>query len=143
MSTAYYAVFHALATEAADQLVAATQRDTARYQQVYRSIDHKRLRSICEDLAKSTPPAKYVRYLPPAGLNSDLIAVASAVSELQDKRHLADYDSLFRARTSDVELAVATARNAVDRLRNADREQKRIFISLIVFPTRKGGPDNP
>jgi hypothetical protein len=57
---------------------------------------------------------------------------------------LADYDSLFRAKTSDVELAVATARNAVVRLRNADREKRRIFMSLIVFPLRgKSGSDDP
>ena len=143
ISTAYYAVFHAVETEAADQFVATTQRDTPRYQQVYRSIEHKRLRNVCEDLVKSTPPAKYVRYLPTSGLGSDLVAVATAVSELQERRHLADYDSLFRAKTSDVALAIETARNAVACLRNADREQKRIFISLIVFPPRgKNSPDD-
>jgi hypothetical protein len=141
--TAYYAVFHAVATEAGDQFVAATQRDTPRYQQVYRSIDHKRLRQVCEDLVKSTPPARYARHLPTAGLGSDLVAVATAVSELQERRHLADYDSLFRAKTSDVTLAIETARNAVARLRPADRDQKRIFISLIVFPLRnKNSPDD-
>jgi hypothetical protein len=144
ISAAYYAVFHAVATEAADQFVAATQRDTPRYQQVYRSIEHRRLRTICEDLAKPTPPVRYIRYLPTSNLGPDLVAVATAVSELQDERHLADYDSLFRAKTSDVELAVATARNAVVRLRNADRESKRIFISLIMFPPRgKSGAEEP
>ena len=107
ISAAYYAVFHAVATEAADQFVAATQRDTPRYQQVYRSIEHRRLRSVCEDLVKSTPPARYARYLPYSGLDSDLVAVANAVNELQERRNLADYDSLFRAKTSDVALAIA------------------------------------
>jgi uncharacterized protein (UPF0332 family) len=139
ISTAYYAVFHAVAKEAADQLVARTQRDTPRYQQVYKSIEHKRLRNVCEDLAKSTPPTKYARYLPASGLGSELVAVATAVSELQESRNLADYDSLFRAKTSDVALAIEKARNAVARLSSADREQKRIFISLIVFPLRGMG----
>jgi hypothetical protein len=98
---------------------------------------------VCEDLAKSTPPAKYIGYLPTSGLISDLVAVAAAVSELQERRHLADYDSLFCAKASDVELAVATTRNAVLRLRNADREQKRVFIALIVFrPRGQSGPDD-
>lgn len=138
ISTAYYAVFHAVATEAADQFVATTQRHTPRYQQVYRSIEHKRLRSVCEDLVKSSPPSRYSKYLPTAGVGSDLVAVATAIGELQDKRNLADYDSLFRAKGSDVALLVATARNAVARLRDADQEQRRIFVSLIVFPPRGG-----
>ena len=89
ISTAYYAVFHAVATEAADQFVAASQRDSPRYQQVYRSIEHKRLRSVCDDLAKSTPPARYARSLPTSGLGSDLVAVATAVGELQEGRNVA------------------------------------------------------
>jgi hypothetical protein len=137
ISTAYYGVFHAIATEAADDFVGRTQRDSPRYALVYRSIDHGRLRGVCEDVVKPTPPAKYAKYLPSAGLGSDLIAVATAVSELQERRHSADYDSLFRAKTSDAVLAVATARNALVRFRSANRGQRRIFTSLVVFPPRR------
>ena len=38
ISAAYYGVFHAVATEAADEFVGRTQRDSARYALVYRSI---------------------------------------------------------------------------------------------------------
>jgi uncharacterized protein (UPF0332 family) len=136
ISTAYYAVFHAVAAEAGDQLVGATLRNSPRYQQVYRSIQHKRLRDVCDDLAKPKPPAKYVRHIPASGFAPDLVAVANAVSELQERRTSADYDSLFSAKTSDAVFAIATARNALARLRNASREQRRAFISLIVFPLR-------
>lgn len=136
ISTAYYGVFHAVATEAADDFVGRTQRDTARYALVYRGIDHGRLRAICEDIVKLTPPTKYVRYLPSGGFGSDLIAVATAIRELQERRHSADYDPLFRAKTSDAVLAVATARNALARFRNANRLQRRAFVSLVVFSPR-------
>src|SRR5262245_28497837 len=117
----------------------ATRRDTNRS---IGALSTRDCETVCEDLVKSTPPAKYTKYLPTLGLRSDLVAVATAVSELQERRHLADYDSLFRAKTSDVSLAVATARDALVRLRNADRERKRIFISLIVFPLRgRSTPD--
>jgi hypothetical protein len=119
-------------------------RRRPRYQQVYRSIEHRRLRSVCDDLAKSTPPAKYTRYLPTSGLDPALVVVAAAVGELQDRRNLADYDSLFRTKTSDVTLAIETARHALLRLRNADRDQKRAFIALIVFPPRgRSSSDEP
>lgn len=137
ISAAYYGVFHAVATEAADDLVGKTQRDSPRYALVYRSIDHGRLRGICEDVAKPTPPAKYLKYLPSGGFGPDLIAVATAISELQERRHSADYDSLFRAKTSDAVLAVATARNALVRFRSANRGQRRTFVSLVVFPPRR------
>jgi len=136
ISTAYYGIFHAVATEAADDFVGKTQRDSPRYALVYRSIEHGRLRGICEDVAKPKPPAKYAKYLPSSGLGPDLIAVATAISELQERRHSADYDSLFRAKTSDAVLAVATARNALVRFRSANRAQRRAFVSLIVFSPR-------
>ncbi len=136
ISTAYYGVFHAVATEAADGLVGTRQRHTPRYALVYRSIDHGRLRTICEDIVKPTPPARYTKYLPSGGFGSDLVAVATAISELQERRHSADYDPLFRAKASDAVLAVATARNALIRFRGVNRAQRKAFVSLVVFLPR-------
>src|SRR5205814_8088527 len=99
ISTAYYAVFHAVAAEAADELVGRTQRDSSRYALVYRSIEHGRLRGVCQDIVKSTLPAKYANYLPSGGRGTDSLAVATAISELPERRHSADYDSLLRAHT--------------------------------------------
>lgn len=137
ISASYYGVFHAIATEAADDFVGKTQRDSSRYALVYRSIEHGRLRRVCEDIVKPTPPAKYAKYVPTGGLGDDLVAVAIAVSELQERRHSADYDSLFRATTSDAVLAVATARDALDRFKSASSVRRRMFVSLIAFPPRR------
>lgn len=52
ISSAYYAVFHALVTEATDNVVGKTQRHTPLYALVYRSIDHRALRRTCEEIAK-------------------------------------------------------------------------------------------
>jgi hypothetical protein len=62
ISTAYYALFHAVLTEAADDLMGSTQRQSARYALVYRSIDHRAIRDRCNDLKKPQPPAKYTKY---------------------------------------------------------------------------------
>jgi hypothetical protein len=136
ISAAYYGVFHAVATEAADEFVGRTQRDSSRYALVYRSVGHRRLREVCDDVVKSTAPSKYLKYLPRDGLGPDLVAVAAAIGELQERRHSADYDSLFRAKTSDADLAVATARNALSHFRNASRGPRRVFVSLVLFPPR-------
>jgi hypothetical protein len=136
MSTAYYAVFHAILTAAADDFVGVTHRSTPRYALLYRSIGHGSLRAFCEDVIKRTIPSKYSGYAPTGGFGTDLTALATALVDLQEKRHLADYDPLFRVNTSDAVLAVATARSAVARFNNASRASRRAFLSLVVFTPR-------
>ena len=131
-----YGVFHAVVTEAADDFVGRTQRRTPRYGLVYRSIDHRSLRKLCEDVKKTKLPEKYSKYEPVGGFGADLIALATAVVDLQEKRHLADYDPHFRVEMSDAVLAVATGRTALDRFRSANRMRRKAFLSLLVFSPR-------
>jgi len=136
ISNAYYGVFHAIATEAADDFVGKTQRQSPRYALVYRSIDHRSLRRLCEDVIKTALPPKYSNYQPTGGFGPDLIALATAVIDLQEKRHLADYDPLFRVGMSESVLAVSTGRTALARFRNANRTRRKAFVSLLVFSPR-------
>lgn len=138
ISTAYYAVFHAVVTAAADEFVGKTKQQTPRYALVYRSISHQALRELCEDVPKSTLPAKYSPHEPAGGFGADLVALATALTDLQEKRHLADYDPLYRVRMSDAVLAVATARIALQRFRDANAQKRKAFISLVAFKPRQG-----
>lgn len=136
ISNAYYALFHTVTTEAADDLVGRTHRQTPRYQLVYRSIEHKSLLRLCEDIVKTKLPAKYAGYEPSGGFGSDLQAFADALVDLQEKRHLADYDPLFRVTKSEAVLAVETGRTALARFKNANRVLRKTFLSLAVFSLR-------
>ena len=136
ISNAYYGVFHAIVTEATDNFIGRTHRQTARYALVYRSVDHRSLRALCEAISKATPPAKYSRYVPAGGFSPDLKAVGTALVDLQEKRHLADYDPLFRTTTSDAILAVATGRSALVRFGAANRAHRSAFLSLVVITSR-------
>lgn len=136
ISSAYYAVFHAVVTGAADDFAGATHRHTPRYELVYRSINHSSLRRICDTVVKTTLPEKFQKYAPKKGFGPELEALANAVIELQEKRHLADYDPLFHAKSSDAVMAIATARTALDRLRGASRTRRKAFLSLVVFSPR-------
>lgn len=133
ISNAYYGVFHAIVTDATDDLIGSTQRPTPRYGLVYRHIEHRSLRALCEDVKKTSLPAKYSKLAPADCFGPDLIAVATAVLDLQEKRHLADYDPLFRVGISDAVLAIATGRTALVRFRNAPSEPRKVFLSLLVF----------
>ncbi len=136
ISSAYYGVFHAILTEAADSFVGKTNRHTPRYELVYRSINHRSLRSICGEVVKDTISAKFSKYEPRGGFGPDLKSLATAVIDLQEKRHAADYDPLFRARMSDAVLAVATGRTALDRLWSSGSTRRKAFVSLVVFSPR-------
>jgi hypothetical protein len=91
---------------------------------------------LCEDIQKTTLPSKYVKYSPRGGFGTDLIALAAAVEVLQEKRHQAEYDPLFRVKTSDATLVVATARAALQHLRNASRTIRNDFFLLLAFSPR-------
>ncbi len=136
ISASYYAVFHAAVTAASDLFVGAVNRATSRYALVYRSIDHKRLRELCDDITKPTLPAKYASYAPQNGFGADIVAFATALVDLQEKRHLADYDPLFRATSSDALLVLRTAEAALERLRNANSAARDAFLTLLVFRPR-------
>ena len=136
ISSAYYAIFHAILTEAADDLIGRTKRDTELYSLVYRSINHNSLRRLCEDVVKPKLPDKYSPYEPKGGFGPDIIALAAAMVDLQEKRHRADYDPLFRVQGSDATLATATGRTALVHFRRTTRTQRKAFLSLLVFSPR-------
>src|SRR3954447_18366331 len=129
ISAAYYCVFHAIAAEAADTFIGRTQRQSALYELIYRTIDHRLLRKLCEDMAKPTMPAKYSKYVPTSGFGMDLVAVATAVADLQENRHRADYDPHLRVQMSDAILAVTTSRTALALFRSANRTRRKVFLS--------------
>lgn len=137
ISAAYYGVFHATATAAADQFVGVTKRSTSQYGLVYRALDHKWLRDLCDDLKKQTPPQRYGPHLPPNGFGANIVAFATAVVELQEKRHAADYDPMVRVKTLDAQLAIRTARAAVARFNNASPKRRKAFLTLLLFPPRR------
>lgn len=136
ISSAYYGLFHAVVTEAADDFVGISHRQTPRYSLVYRSVDHRWLRTLCEDIAKPTLPIRYRNYQPTGGFGPDLAAFSAALVDLQEKRHLADYDPQLRVRMSDAISAVDTGRAALIRFRSANRTRRKAFLSLVVFSPR-------
>jgi hypothetical protein len=134
ISSAYYALFHEVCIAAADQIIGRSKQSEQLYALVYRSIDHRALRQLCEDLTKRTPPAKYARF--GGGIRVLGIAFFSfAVVELHAKRHSADYDPMIRLSALDARMAIRTARRALIAFRTVRRE-RRIFLMLLLFPPR-------
>lgn len=136
ISAAYYALFHYILTMAADEFVGTTKRTTPRYSLVYRSVDHSSLRKLCLDAVKASMPEKLGKFAPKSGLGPNIQAFAGTALELQQKRHLADYDPSYRVKTSDAELAIAASRSAIARFGKATTVRRKAFLTLLLFPPR-------
>jgi uncharacterized protein (UPF0332 family) len=140
ISAAYYGLFHALQAAAADMVVGKTTRvrATVGYSLVYRSLDHKTLRKVSEDISKRTVPNKLKPYVPAgaSGFGKDMTAFATALVELQQKRHEADYDPRRRMKDSDARVAIRTARAALSSWKNIRTEERATYLLLLMFEAR-------
>ena len=136
ISAAYYGLFHATLAAAADQFVGVTKRNTGQYGLVYRSVDHRALRQLCEEVQKASLSTRYRPYEPSNGFGLNIQAFATTVVELQEKRHAADYNPMLRIKTIDADLAIKTAHAALLRFGAAAPEPRETFLTLLLFPPR-------
>lgn len=136
ISSAYYAVFHALLTAAADEAIGKTKRATAEYALAYRSINHVWVKTLCQAVASGSTVGKLGALAPSGGFGRNLPATATAVLELQQRRLEADYDPLLRVKTADALLAIRTSRGAIRRLGNAPASKRKRFLVLLLFQPR-------
>lgn len=136
ISAAYYGVFHFALTCLADEFIGFSQRASSRYALVYRSLDHGTFKSVCQEVKKATPSARYVPFFPLLGFDSNTIAFAASAAELQEKRHLADYNPQSYFVSSDARIAIGAARGAVAQFRRADSDHRKTFLTLLLCPPR-------
>ena len=71
-SSAYYGLFHYCPIAASDEFVGITQRTTSRYSLVYRGIDHKTRKDLCDEVKKRSPAANYLLFFPLGGFDTKI-----------------------------------------------------------------------
>ncbi|NJL50720.1 MAG: hypothetical protein HC909_03410 [Blastochloris sp.] len=79
ISTAYYALFHALVTLCANELVGIGKSKSAAWARTYRALEHGFAKSVLIDLARRTR-------------ERDIETLSEIFVALQQYRHEADYD---------------------------------------------------
>jgi hypothetical protein len=121
---------------AADEFVGRTKRAALEYGLAYRSIDHRTLRSLCEEIAKPILAARYREYQPEGGFAAELKSFAAIVVELQLSRHQADYDPMIRFDRSDAVAAIGRGRTSLHRFRQSPASHRTRFLALLLFPPR-------
>lgn len=79
VSTAYYALFHAVAENCADTLIGSRFRQSQAWHRIYRSLDHSKARLEFKRLNQALE-------------RGPALELAILFVELQELRHYADYD---------------------------------------------------
>lgn len=122
VSTAYFAVFHSLACNAADLLIGSRRSEA--WHQVYRALEHGSARSACRNKGALQKFPHRIREF------------AETFVALQDMRHRADYalDALFdKLGTLDV---INDAENSIREFEQVHDQDRRGFVAHVLFKRR-------
>ena len=120
ISTAYYGLFHALCQLCADSFI-GTKRDTREaWRQVYRSVEHGHTRKMCDHKGMEKFP-------------EDIRFFCDVFTQLQTKRHQADYDPFVRFTLKDADQAVTLAYIASALVKNVELKHRRAFAAWVLF----------
>ena len=122
VSTAYYALFHCLASCAANSLIGRA-RDPA-WHQTYRALEHGTARRACENKAA-------LAAFPP-----DVRDFAALFAALQKARQQADYALDGKYEKADVRAAIDAVEGAIARFEQVDARHRRAFIAHVLFKRR-------
>ena len=125
VSTAYYAVFHALCYVCADGLVCWSAKPEL-LEPIYRSVDHGTARRILTGEA--------ARRISPA-----LLRLGDVFANLQKQRHGADYlppRIVLNGRGETLAL-IAQAREAVELIETLDSDARRTLAVLLIAKPRQ------
>lgn len=136
MSTAYYALFHWALRAAANRFMGPNNEKSAGYSLIYRSFDHRYMRTVCEALNVSTLKDNLKRQLGRSAVSQDIRTFASAFPTLQDARHLADYDPQAVFSPADVSSLISSADAAMEAFDRAAADEQADVLALMLVRAR-------
>ena len=138
---AYYAVFHDLTERLSRHLVGSYPREV--WNSVRRIWSHGEIERLAQEVVNrskvlpSDPDAPLPRrlgafgpLLDVAAADAELVAGLRLFTELQERRHMADYDHEASFAKSDLVEACEDAYLARERLRAAENESRQAFFTL-------------
>ena len=124
VSTAYYALFHLLIDEAVGNWSIARQRSI-----LARTFEHAKMRKCCDDYVSSF----YAAGQPASSLI--LKDVTQTFSELQQKRHTADYDNSYNWTKVNAESWIDKASVAFENWRKVrEQAEAQDFLLSLFLP---------
>jgi hypothetical protein len=144
VSTAYYAVFHAITERVAERVFADADADFKR--SIRRWIGHGDIRTVARWISQihgtstGSPPPHIKTLLDPAGgpthVDADSAAIAEGFLELNDKREQADYDHDAVFTRPDTQGHIALAQRIVELVERTDTDAVKRFYGLIAMQAK-------
>jgi hypothetical protein len=132
VSTAYYAMFDALARSCAEEIVgrSPTKRSTPEWARVYRALEHGKSKKALGELKDGTGA--------PAGVDLSALGFCETLETLRLRRHEADYNPIpLKLKRVDVSALIDLAEAAIaDFFRQAPAEQRRALAFACIVPKR-------
>ena len=123
ISVAYYAMFHALCSSNAETLIGASSpAGGLAWSRTYRALDHG---------AANNRMTQHIAILPPA-----IQTFARAFRDLQETRHIADYDPDAKFRRSNVIALIDRAESAILSFYAASVAERRTLATLVLLRDR-------
>lgn len=123
VSTAYYALFHALAEMCGRELVGSS-RPWAPFRHIYRSLDHGQARRVLDAVRRED------------GASEDLKDLADIFTDLQVQRHGADYDPGYRISPADFVALLQRAEGALALLADLPTAERKLLAARLIGRTR-------
>ena len=121
VSSAYYALFHALAYLCADGLVGYS-KSWEYFTPIYRSLDHGKAKNVLEALRRAR--------------GGDFVLIAQIFVELQREREKADYDLEYRTGRLETLDLIERARTAIERVKMLSPDDKLRLATQLIQKTR-------
>lgn len=130
-STAYYAVFHLLAAEAAFQACPGSPRGLR--ERVQRALAHETMKQAANAFQAANLP-RHVASVARSPVAQEIVAIAASFVLLQEARHKADYDLTEQFDRTRVQALVNEAEQ-VFRLwgQIRDTDDARVFLAALMF----------
>ncbi|MCY4445882.1 MAG: hypothetical protein OXC02_05405 [Rhodobacteraceae bacterium] len=126
MSTAYYAMFHALCRNCADCVVGTRHslRSELAWMQAYRAANHSTVNSRCLNKLVMNQFPKNIQEF------------ADSFVALQKKRHQADYNPENEFTIYEVMTEIDAAQKGIEKLNNSSIEDRTAFVVYTVMQKR-------
>jgi uncharacterized protein (UPF0332 family) len=142
VSTAYYAVFHFLVDHACCVSIGSQHGQAAYRHALGRAFVHQVMKQACtsfgggtlkESVIKGLPRNASGHYVVPTAIQN----IAATFAELQDSRHLADYDLTERFKRSDVLALIEQAKAHVQDFAGLPESDDRKFFLACLWAWRE------
>ena len=122
---------------AVDRFIGAAGRNSPAYALLYRGYDHARMRTVCEDIDKTTLSDKYGLALRRTNVSQDMSDGASASPALQAMRHQADYHPCYEFKQADVDSSIDSAQAAMDAFDRVAPDEQADMLALLMVGVRR------